>query len=256
MAVIQTRPEFVGMVRIPRGTFMMGSDKHYPEEAPAHEVTVDAFWIDVHTVTNAEFMGIVEATGYVTLAEKPADPALYPGAKPELLAPSSVVTGDCLQFQNMVLDGGIADLDSLVHVERVATERELLDIVRRTLLELTKSLATLLLGVPAQDPAFLRRLRFIVDFPRPDADAREKIWRQCLPEGAHLLADAAFRLLARKIDVTGGHVRQITIRAAFIAAAAGSRIDLEHIAQAAKAELAKLGMPAVELDLAAARRAA
>jgi formylglycine-generating enzyme required for sulfatase activity len=91
MATPQTKPEFVGMVRIPRGTFLMGSDKHYPEEAPAHEVTVDAFWMDVHTVTNAEFARFVEATGYVTLAEKPADPALYPGAKPELLAPSSVV---------------------------------------------------------------------------------------------------------------------------------------------------------------------
>ncbi|MDX2091479.1 MAG: formylglycine-generating enzyme family protein [Kofleriaceae bacterium] len=91
MATVQTKPEFVGMARVPRGTFMMGSDKHYPEEAPAHEVTVDAFWMDVHTVTNAEFARFVEATGYVTLAEKPADPAMYPGAKPEMLAPSSVV---------------------------------------------------------------------------------------------------------------------------------------------------------------------
>src|SRR5205807_8036921 len=57
------------------------------------------------------------------------------------------------------------------------------------------------------DPAFLRRLRFIVEFPRPDAEARERIWRQCLPEGSHALDDAAFRQLARKIDVTGGHVR-------------------------------------------------
>ena len=44
----------------------MGSDKHYPEEAPAHEVTVDGFWMDTHTVTNAEFRTFVEATGYVT----------------------------------------------------------------------------------------------------------------------------------------------------------------------------------------------
>jgi len=106
------------------------------------------------------------------------------------------------------------------------------------------------------DPAFVRRLRFVVDFPRPDAEARKQIWRQCLPEESHLLDDAAFTLLARKVDLTGGHIRQITLRAAFIAAAAGVRIGLEHIAQAARAEFAKLGMPPVEIDLARARRAA
>jgi len=106
------------------------------------------------------------------------------------------------------------------------------------------------------DPAFLRRLRFIIDFPRPDAEARETIWRQCLPVEAHRLDEAAFRLLARKIDLTGGHIRQITLRAAFIAAAAGQRIDLEHIVRAARAELAKLGMPPVEIDPAPMRKVA
>lgn len=76
---------------IPGGEFRMGSDSHYPEEAPAHRVTVDGFWMDRHTVTNREFRRFVEATGYVTLAEKPASAADYPGAAPELLEPSSVV---------------------------------------------------------------------------------------------------------------------------------------------------------------------
>ena len=57
----------------------MGSDRHYPEEAPAHRVTVNGFWIDRHTVTNTEFRRFVEATGHVTLAERPANPADYPG---------------------------------------------------------------------------------------------------------------------------------------------------------------------------------
>ena len=82
---------FENMVRIPGGTFVMGSDAHYPEEAPTHKVAVDGFWIDRHCVTNAQFRRFVEATGYVTLAEKPADPADYPGADPAMLAPSSVV---------------------------------------------------------------------------------------------------------------------------------------------------------------------
>lgn len=106
------------------------------------------------------------------------------------------------------------------------------------------------------DPAFLRRLRFMVDFPRPDVGAREKIWRQCLPYESHQLSDADFRQLARKLDLTGGQIRQITLRGAFIAAAAGSRIGLDHIAHAASAELTKLGMAPIEIDLAQARRAA
>ena len=79
------------MCWIPSATFRMGSDHHYPEEAPAHVVTVDAFWMERHAVTNREFDRFVRATGYVTLAERPADPAHYPGANPEMLVPSSVV---------------------------------------------------------------------------------------------------------------------------------------------------------------------
>ena len=88
-----TRPvaRHESMVRIPGGTFLMGSDQHYPEEAPAHKVSVGAFRMDAHTVTNREFKKFVDATGYVTSAERPADPKDYPGAKPELLLPSSVV---------------------------------------------------------------------------------------------------------------------------------------------------------------------
>jgi formylglycine-generating enzyme required for sulfatase activity len=76
---------------IPGGTFLMGSDRHYPEEGPAHQVTVDGFWIDRTPVTNAMFRCFVEATGHVTLAERPPSAADYPGARPELLVPASIV---------------------------------------------------------------------------------------------------------------------------------------------------------------------
>ena len=79
------------MAWIPGGTFLMGSDEHYPEEAPARPVTVDGFWIDRHTVTNREFEQFVRKTGYVTVAERTPDPAAYPGAKPEMLIPASAV---------------------------------------------------------------------------------------------------------------------------------------------------------------------
>lgn len=79
------------MVWVPGGTFMMGSDKHYPEEAPAHPVKVDGFWIDVTPVTNRQFGEFVSATGYVTLAEKAPDPKDYPGALQTMLRAGSLV---------------------------------------------------------------------------------------------------------------------------------------------------------------------
>jgi formylglycine-generating enzyme len=76
------------MVWIPGGTFTMGSDRHYPEEVPAHPVTVGGFWFDPCPVTNRQFGRFVRKTGHVTVAERAPDPAHYPGARPELLAGS------------------------------------------------------------------------------------------------------------------------------------------------------------------------
>src|SRR5229473_3023499 len=69
--------EFNGMLRIPGGTFRMGSDRHYPEEAPVHRVRVDQFWMDATPVTNRQFKEFFKATGYVTFAETPPDPNGY-----------------------------------------------------------------------------------------------------------------------------------------------------------------------------------
>jgi formylglycine-generating enzyme required for sulfatase activity len=80
-----------GMAWVPGGTFRMGSDQHYPEEGPTHLVTVDGFWMDRHTVTNAWFARFVAETGHVTLAERAVNADDYPGARPELLVPASVV---------------------------------------------------------------------------------------------------------------------------------------------------------------------
>jgi formylglycine-generating enzyme len=79
------------MIRVPGGEFAMGSDEHYTEEAPAHRVSVDGFWMDSTAVTNAEFGVFVEETGYTTVAERPLDPAEFPGAAAENLVPGSLV---------------------------------------------------------------------------------------------------------------------------------------------------------------------
>src|SRR3984885_11388929 len=79
------------MVAIQGSEFLMGSNDFYPEERPARRVSVESFTIDCYPVTNAEFARFVDATGYVTVAERPIDPALYPGASPELCVPGSAV---------------------------------------------------------------------------------------------------------------------------------------------------------------------
>ena len=84
-------PQHTDMQWIPGGTFRMGSDKHYPEEAPVHRVTVDRFWMDRTPVTNRQFREFVKATGHITFAEILPDPKDYPGALPHMLYAGSLV---------------------------------------------------------------------------------------------------------------------------------------------------------------------
>jgi formylglycine-generating enzyme len=79
------------LVELPGGSFRMGSTSFYPEEAPSHTATVAGFAIERHPVTNAQFAEFVAATRYVTVAEQPLDPALYPGVAAADLVPGAMV---------------------------------------------------------------------------------------------------------------------------------------------------------------------
>ena len=94
------------MLWIEGGTFMMGSDDHYLEEAPAHLVELDGFWIDATLVTNEQFSRFVDATGYVTVAERPRDPRDDPDVPPERLKPGGMV------FQKPPVTVGPDDYDN------------------------------------------------------------------------------------------------------------------------------------------------
>lgn len=95
-------------VHLAGGTFEMGSDLVYAEEGPVRETRVDGFWIDRHEVTNRQFAEFVAATGYVTVAEKPVDPALFavPADEipPDLLKPGSAVFTPPAQPSNRYAD--------------------------------------------------------------------------------------------------------------------------------------------------------
>ncbi len=79
------------MALLAGGTFRMGSDEFYPDEAPVHDRTVAPFRIDRHEVTNADFARFVDATDYTTVAERELDPADFPGANPADLVPGTMV---------------------------------------------------------------------------------------------------------------------------------------------------------------------
>ena len=93
----------------------------------------------------------------------------------------------------------------------------------------------------ALDRAFLRRIRFIVQFPFPDQRAREQIWRRELPDSAPL-EGVDFSSLAR-MQLSGGHIRSVAVNAAFMAAGDGAPISMRHLRHAAQREAAKLERP-------------
>ncbi len=99
------------------------------------------------------------------------------------------------------------------------------------------------------DQAFLRRLRFVIQFPFPDEVSRAEIWRRTLPDRAPR-EDLDFEALAR-LQVSGGSIRSIAVAAAFAAAAAGSPIRPEHILHAATIEYAKAERSLTATEVAA-----
>jgi hypothetical protein len=101
------------------------------------------------------------------------------------------------------------------------------------------------------DAAFLRRIRFVVQFPFPDAAQRAEIWRRIFPEP---LPRAALRIdqLAR-LHIAGGNIRNIALNAAFLAADDGGTLNMGHLARAARTEYAKLEKPLSEAEIGAWR---
>lgn len=91
------------------------------------------------------------------------------------------------------------------------------------------------------DEAFVRRLRFIVEFPFPDEEQRRRIWEVTFPRDAPVASDVDFRALARQVRLAGGHIRNIGLAAAFYAAADGGVIRMEYLQRAAAREYQKLG---------------
>ena len=98
------------------------------------------------------------------------------------------------------------------------------------------------------DEAFLRRLDFVIDFPFPEPEDRERIWQLVLPEKAPLAADIEPAFLASQFKLSGGGIRNASLAAAFLAAEDGGTIMMEHLVKGVALEYAKLGRLTLESD--------
>jgi len=98
------------------------------------------------------------------------------------------------------------------------------------------------------DDAFLRRLDFAVDFPLPDEAQRLNIWQRSIPATAPLAEDIDLPFLARRFKIAGGHIHNIALGAAFLAAEEHSAISMRHLVRATRREHQKLGRLVAEAD--------
>ncbi len=99
----------------------------------------------------------------------------------------------------------------------------------------------------ALDTAFLRRIRFIVPFPFPDAAQRQEIWRHIFP--AETPTDGLDVCKLSRLNLAGGHIRNIALNAAFLAADASEPVRMPHLLRAARSEYAKLEKPLTESEI-------
>ncbi|MES0492133.1 MAG: AAA family ATPase, partial [Leptospirales bacterium] len=93
------------------------------------------------------------------------------------------------------------------------------------------------------DNAFLRRINFIIEFPFPDGKLRAKLWQKIFPERAPLDPGLDFTFLSKKMELTGGNIKNIALAAAYNASANGDNITMTHLIKAAKREIEKMGKP-------------
>lgn len=99
----------------------------------------------------------------------------------------------------------------------------------------------------ALDRAFLRCIRFVIDFPIPDADQRKAIWKKCFePKIPNINVD--FKFLAKQFKISGGDIRNITVNATFLAAADNTKVEMKHIITSLKQEFIKIGKPCLESE--------
>jgi SpoVK/Ycf46/Vps4 family AAA+-type ATPase len=98
------------------------------------------------------------------------------------------------------------------------------------------------------DEAFTRRLNFIINFPFPDEEYRHRIWEVLIPPDLPIADDLDLKKMASRFKLAGGNIRNIVVSAAYLAAANGRRVTMDHLLHGAKREIQKMGKLIHESD--------
>ncbi len=100
------------------------------------------------------------------------------------------------------------------------------------------------------DDAFVRRMHFIVQFPVPNEQQRQRIWQQIWPSGTPLEPHLDLDFMARRCEIAGGNIRNVALQSAFLAASDGRALAMEHLIQATRREYQKMGRVVSEAEFA------
>jgi ATPase family protein associated with various cellular activities (AAA)/winged helix domain-containing protein len=219
--------------RLPRGRGVTvlfagpsGTGKTMAAEVLARELDLDLYRIDLAGVVN-KYIGETEKNlRRIFAAAEESGAILFFDEADALFGKRTDVRDSHDRYANIEIDYLLQRMEAYTGLAILATNRK-----------------------SALDRAFLRRLRFLVDFPFPAADLRLRIWQKVLPPSAPT-ARLDFGALAR-LDLTGGNIQSVAINAAFLAAADGRVITMDHLTHAAEREYTKLDKAASEAEFGA-----
>jgi vesicle-fusing ATPase len=202
-----------------------GTGKTLAAEIVAHELKLDLYRIDLSQVVN-KYIGETEKNlQRVFAAAETAGAVLLFDEADALFGKRSEVKDSHDRYANMEVSYLLQRMESYRGLAILTTNQQ-----------------------QALDPAFRRRIRFIVPFPFPDERERAAIWERAFPP-ATPVASLDIALLAR-LNVAGGNIRNIALGTAFLAADAGGPVTMAHLLRSARAECAKLGRPLTEAEVA------
>jgi AAA+ superfamily predicted ATPase len=195
-----------------------GTGKTMAAEVIAHELQLDLYQIDLSQVVS-KYIGETEKNLHSIFREAQASNAiLFFDEADALFGKRSEVKDAHDRYANIEVGYLLQKMEEYEGIAILATN------MRRHL-----------------DEAFVRRMRFIVEFPFPDEEHRRRIWEVTFPREAPLSSEIDFSVLAREIKLAGGNIKNIAVAAAFYAASEGAAIDTSHLIKAARREHQKLG---------------
>ncbi len=195
-----------------------GTGKTMAAEAIAHELQLDLYKIDLSQVVS-KYIGDTEKNlNRIFTAATNANPILFFDEADALIGKRSEVKDAHARYANIEIAYLLQKMEEYEGVTILTTN------LRQNL-----------------DEAFTRRIRFIVEFPFPEEEYRLQIWQGIWPKETPLAENVDLKLMAQKFKLAGGHIRNIALTAAFLAAAENEYVDMKYLLQATKREFQKMG---------------